>query len=95
MADAKEKDTKEADVIPAGFLRAGSIRPAVKEEADETPSPTQAEIDATKLGRKPEVEKPEVEKLEVEPETTKQIEAKPAASGYQTRQARPAKSHEE
>jgi hypothetical protein len=90
MADAKEKDTKEADVIPAGFLRAGSIRPAVKEEADETPSPTQAEVDATKLG----LSKPEAEKSEGEPVTTKQIEAKPAPATYQIRQAKPAKSDE-
>jgi hypothetical protein len=86
MADAKEKDTKEADVIPAGFLRAGSIRPAVKEETDETPSPTQAEVDAVKLGIKPEAVPEAV--------TTKQIEAKPAAATYQTRQAKPAKSDE-
>ena len=52
MAD---EETKEAEVIPAGFLKAGPIRPTVKDEEkeDETPSPTQAEVDASSSAKSP------------------------------------------
>jgi hypothetical protein len=81
------EDTKEADVIPAGFLKAPpKVMATTEANPDETPSPTQAEVDATKLMTPLE---PPPDVLNPEAAKTKRIEGQPSGA-YKTRIARPA-----